>query len=691
MGRPLTGSIRRTATGYTASLPAQPGSTRRASAHFTLEGDAQRWLAAAVANRRAHLPLPAAPTPVTPAAGRLSRYRSGPATGTPTVRAAEPTAPTAPDPAPASEGRLSFRAVADHWHHEYFIGGGHAGAGRAKDVERLLTVLTKYFEAENLRPGTLTRDHYVSILEQWAGRRSGPLNKRVPRDSADGTARGYARDLLAQHRRVLDAVLTHAWKVHHQPQLFAPDTFKTPATTAVSAAPKRPITLQETALLAADLHAVHQLALWLLRVLGLRISEAFGLRVADLHRLPDQSGRGLLVVTRQGGRPFEEYDEQGRTVPVNEVDRTKTTQSVRLVPVPATLMRLLDLTVAAFHTGPDGTVDERARLIPDLSGAGSGQMAFRAALAAAARRAGVDVSSAVADDDGSLVPHDLRKALVTDIAAGQLSDWVRQRYVGHRAGDDVHHGVYILDDPAARPLLAVADHLQHELDHAVPRGLVITTTKRCTTGNQPALAPRAAEIDAALLDAHWLAAPAASAEPVLDAGAVAELLAIAPTTARRYLANGTLPSRPLPGGRRDQRGALLSDVQALRSALDNRTTMADLADQLGYSIASLHGAARRRGLALELQGNLTVVPDPTRRALVAWASQQNRLKQTAYPQAEAARRLGVSARTVHHMVDAGILESVRATDTAGDWVTRDSVEASLGRAPRGRRRAHVAG
>jgi hypothetical protein len=40
MGRPLTGSIRRTATGYTASLPAQPGSTRRASAHSTLEGGA---------------------------------------------------------------------------------------------------------------------------------------------------------------------------------------------------------------------------------------------------------------------------------------------------------------------------------------------------------------------------------------------------------------------------------------------------------------------------------------------------------------------------------------------------------------------------------------------------------------------------------------------------------------------------
>lgn len=47
--------------------------------------------------------------------------------------------------------------------------------------------------------------------------------------------------------------------------------------------------------------------------------------------------------------------------------------------------------------------------------------------------------------------------------------------------------------------------------------------------------PLRLQIDAALLACGWLRPPTAGGEPVLDATAVADRLAVAPTTARRYL------------------------------------------------------------------------------------------------------------------------------------------------------------
>ena len=50
----------------------------------------------------------------------------------------------------------------------------------------------------------------------------------------------------------------------------------------------RPLTLRECARIASRLHPVHHLALWLKRVMGLRISEAFGVLVDDVI---DDAGR----------------------------------------------------------------------------------------------------------------------------------------------------------------------------------------------------------------------------------------------------------------------------------------------------------------------------------------------------------------------------------------------------------------
>ena len=68
----------------------------------------------------------------------------------------------------------------------------------------------------------------------------------------------------------------------------------------------RPLTLPECARFASHLHPVHQLAFWLQRIMGLRISEAFGILVGDVVDLGDT---GLLAVQGQGGRTFAVRDD----------------------------------------------------------------------------------------------------------------------------------------------------------------------------------------------------------------------------------------------------------------------------------------------------------------------------------------------------------------------------------------------
>jgi len=79
----------------------------------------------------------------------------------------------------------------------------------------------------------------------------------------------------------------------------APDAAK--ARTKPPTRQPRPLTLPECARIASRLHPVHRLALWLQRVMGLRISVAFGVLVDDVI---DHADFGMLLVHGQGGRAF---------------------------------------------------------------------------------------------------------------------------------------------------------------------------------------------------------------------------------------------------------------------------------------------------------------------------------------------------------------------------------------------------
>jgi integrase len=162
--------------------------------------------------------------------------------------------------------------------------------------------------------------------------------------------------------------------------------------------------------IAAHLPVVHQLTMWLERLLGVRISEGFGPHVGDVLDFGAGLG-GAIVLDRQGGKPFL-VRVGGRIVVADEKDRMKNEVSNRVIRLPRQLMDLIRVVIEAFHTDPvTGEVDLEARLIPGLRAADrSGQSAHREALKTAIAAAEIDTELY-----GTITPHELRAHLATDL------------------------------------------------------------------------------------------------------------------------------------------------------------------------------------------------------------------------------------------------------------------------------------
>jgi integrase len=311
----------------------------------------------------------------------------------------------------------------------------------------------------------------AGLLDPNAGRRG--------RKTTDGYSQGTINDL----RRILTNILNHGRETVGWTLQFDPAKV-TKVQTHASPKPKTdPISLADTARLAASLHPVHQTVLWLCRILGLRISEAYGLRLRDVAVVDD---RGIIHVRGQGGRWFLVKDGD-RKVPRRQT--LKTSQSGRALVVPRHLMVLIRIVITTFHTAEDGTIaDLDTRLIPGLGVAGiGGQASFRRALRIAATEHGIDLGIDL-DDPLPPTPHDLRKGIISDLGWTNLPDQIRKRFAGHEIGGDINSRIYLLDHPSRAPMLKAAEAVEALLNAEIPGGLIVPTTLRCTTGAQRALA-----------------------------------------------------------------------------------------------------------------------------------------------------------------------------------------------------------
>jgi integrase len=731
MGRPITGSLRHHQNRWWASVPQPGGIGRRREEPFASQADAQAWLTQAVAAARAGERLPdpdrfrttkaARPKPRPPAPARLqpdvaSVSRAWMAAAYEDLRRGGPE--RAERVRRIVEGFLvpwfaprttTISDVTYFMAHEWLL---HlVGRDRAQASGALLgppPVPGPYRDDEELSLAEAARAAGVSLptaRRRWrAGQLPGAYRDaqgcvRVPaataltitakRKAPGGLSQGYVTDALWVLRRVLAFARANGlFPPGFDPTegLDAPLADKADRRRPDRAGQPRPLTLPECDRLASHLHPVHQLAFWLQRIMGLRISEAFGVTVADF---TDLGSTGLLAVQGQGGRSFAVRDDHGQVVAVPHKPTTKTAAGSRVLVVPEKLMDLIRVAVEAFHTDPDtGQVDTAARLVPGLQTPDrSGQHAYRHAFDEATR-----AEQLSADHLGfGVSTHLLRKSCATDLAwTAGIEDAVRRRFMGHRAGDDVYGRIYTLDHPDVAPLRKVAEILDHHV--AMSIGTLLTPTlRRVNWGSANPILARADHVEATLAAAGWLVDPGSEDDPLCDARRVAAELHIYPSTARRWMADGTIPTVALPDAAGvSRRYARLSDVWSHRDRLAGRILLPDLAEGLGISYHEAYHALRRLGLAVEQhptsrQYHLTAEAAD---ALRAEHQRIQALHRRSMKLAAAARQLGVALSTAALLSRTGQLKVDPETDSSGArFVTRPSVDAYWLARPSGRRPA----
>ena len=719
MGRPISGSLCHHQNRWWASVPQPGGVGRRREEPFASQADAQAWLTQAVAAARVGEKLPdPARFRTTKPPRRKTRPTEAPCLQSDVASLARAWMAAAYEdlrrggPERAERVRRIVEGFLVPWFaprtatvsdvtyfmaHEWLL---HlVGRDRAEVSGTLLgppPVPGPYRDGEELSLAEAARAAGVSLptaRRRWrAGQLPGAYRDptgqvRVPavaafaitakRRAPTGLSQGYVTDALWVLRRILAFARANGFfppGFDPTEGLDAPFADKADRRRPDRGGQPRPLTLPECARLASHLHPVHQLALWLQRIMGLRISEAFGVRVSDV---VDLGGTGLLAVQGQGGRSFSVRDDHGQVVAVPYKQTTKTAAGSRVLVVPGQLMDLVRVAIDAFHTDPDtGQVDAAARLVPGLQTPDrSGQHAYRHAFAEAAtaeQLSGDHLGFAVST-------HLLRKSCATDLAwAAGIEDAVRRRFMGHRAGDDVFGRIYTLDHPDVAPLRKVAEILDHNIAMTIGT-LMVPTIRHAQWGSANPLAARADHVDATLAAAGWLVDPGSDDDPLCDAQRVAAELDIYPTTARRWMTDGTFPTVTIPDATGvSRRYARLSDVWAHRDRLAGRILLPDLTEELGIPYHEAYHALHRLGLAVEQhptsrQYHLT--PDAAA-ALRAEHQRIQSLHRRSMKLAAAARQLTVALSTAALLSRTGQLDVDRETDSsAARFVTRTSVEA----------------
>jgi len=722
MSRPLAGSIRRRQGGWCASIPEHHGAIRRREERFATEAEARIWLAQAVAATRAGRPVP---DPV-----RSTRTPSG------TGRRAEPAAPVIrPDIASVADAWMAaayedlrrggperaerVRRIVE----AYLVPWFAPRTTTIADVTYFMAHewLLQLVGRTDSQPAAMLRDQAPEQAPRTAGAAgevglaeaaricglSLPTLRRRWQDGqlpgayrdAKGHIRVPARALRHLHgakgpkptglskRYVSDAlwILRKIMAFARANGLFPPGFDPTEgldaplpdaavARTGRPSAQPRPLALPECAQIASHLHAVHQLVFWLQRIMGLRISEAFGLLVGDV---VDLGETGMLAVQGQGGRTFQVRDDTGAIVVVARKATAKTAAGSRVLVVPATLMELLRVAIEAFHSDPDtGEIDPTARLVPGIHQSSTGgQLGYHQALAVAAgnedlgtEHLGFRVSS-----------HLLRKSCATDLAwSAGIEDSVRRRFMGHRAGEDVFGRIYTLDHPDVAPLAKVAALLDDNITTQITT-LLTPTTRTVHWGKTNPLSFRADHVSAVLAAAGWQVEPGDPDDPLCDANRVAGELGIVATTARRWMSDGTIRSVVAPDGDGvPRRYSRMSDVWARRDQLAGVIRLSDLAEQLGVRYDEIYRSMRHLGLSFDqhpTSRELTLT-DEEAEALRAEHERVRALHRRSMKLPAAARQLKLSFTTIRLLATRGALELDPETDTSGArFVTRASVEA----------------
>jgi integrase len=554
--------------------------------------------------------------------------------------------------------------------------------------------------AESLATGALPvhYDHAGTTLVRAVDlRRAGLL---IERETPHGLKAGSARNVLSlmmlvwEHAEFLGVSLSGKPRAVRAKTPLVSTRQRTPRARARVEVP-----LDRCAQVAGRLHPVHQLVLWLLRLLGLRDGEVFGLLVGDYRD-------GWLRVLRIGGKTMTVRDIDGRFVKVTMRNGTKTSREgtvragvvdvddeakegieERWLPVPPILRRLLDYVIATAHTDPvTGQVDPNARLVPGLQTDDASLSGFTGALDRAFG----------AEPDGSkglrFTPHDLRASLNTDLKNAGIKKRVVRYWLGHKTNDgkqldvnESHESHYDLG-PDAQKLLKAAKVIDRSARHL--SDLRIPTALRPQFGRGTRLHARRAQLEQAWTAAGWYraggtqdvvmpaGADAPPAEEVLRLKAAAAEIGIKDSQLKRMLTAGDVEGTQVPWGSRMVWEVPRSAVERER-ARRAQVTLTDLQAELGMTYHPLYHllgelgvlpADRTKGEAIylsPLQAQL-VRDEVQRRAEVA---------ATVLPTAAVAVRLGLPEPIVQTLLRRGdLVEGQGPVDARLTYVLVSSIE-----------------
>ena len=180
--------------------------------------------------------------------------------------------------------------------------------------------------------------------------------------------------------------------------------------------------------------------------------------------------------------------------------------------------------------------------------------------------------------------------------------------------------------------------------------------------------------------AGWTLEPGTDEDPMCDASRVARELGIAPTTARRWMRDGTVPCTTSVENGRPRRRVRLSVAWSLWDRRADRILLPELAIELGARYHELYQDARRLGLLIEqhpTSRQFDISPDEAQQ-LRNEHDRVRRLHARAIKVSSAARDLNRAVSTIGLMMKRGELALDPETDSSGArFVSRASVEAVL--------------
>lgn len=304
------------------------------------------------------------------------------------------------------------------------------------------------------------------------------------------------------------------------------------------------------------MHCGYRVGLWIQALCGLRKSELFGLHIADW----DPTARTLRVV-RQGGHRFGAWEADGVRWS-NEVERTKTLSSKRVVGVPMSLALLIDQYIADVH----GNSGPHVRLMRTREG-GSGSEMYAAAVRTALSSLGVTDSVGM-----PVTTHALRKSYVSTLDALKTRHHLMSYLAGHRGGAmegaaSITETVYNVRNPLVSEIVVVADAIQVLLNDS---GITSLDVK---------------EVDAPT--GEWLSLPEAAVQ-----------MGLGERTILNYARLGKvrLTTHRAPGERSQSAYVCAADVEHLIEERAQRVTLSAAARTLGVSSQVILSQADRLGI-----------------------------------------------------------------------------------------------